>query len=72
MMLVTLILVMSWGIRGQDVIIQRHFKGDIHTSGKIIHMGELKPTQISSERRMIHYFFSRTLNLCVGSQFEPF
>ena len=54
MMLVTLILVMSWGIRGQDVIIQRHFKGDIYTSGKIIHMGELKPTQISSERRMIH------------------
>ena len=53
MMLVTLILVMSWGARGQDVIIQRHFKGDIYTSGKIIHMGELKPTQISSEWRII-------------------
>ena len=35
-MLVTLILVMSWGeLRGQDVIIQRHFKGDIYTAGEI-------------------------------------
>ena len=38
MMLVTLILVMSWGVRGQDVIIQRHFKGDIYTSGKILYI----------------------------------
>ena len=38
-MLVTLVLVMTWGagLRGQDVIIQRHFKGDIYTSGKLFH-----------------------------------
>ena len=44
-MLVTLILVMSWGeLRGQDIIIQRHFKGDIYTSGKILYIWGTKIT----------------------------
>ena len=71
MMLVTLILVMSWGARGQDVIIQRHFKGDIYTSGKQDTLHGENKNNTNSDRRMICWFLG-TLNLCIGSQFEPF
>ena len=53
-MLVTLILVMSWsGLMGQDIIIQRHFKGDIYTAGKIVNIGAgVNNNKIDGERRM--------------------
>ena len=54
-MLVTLILVMSWGeLRGQDIIIQRHFKGDIYTAGEIFRWDGtgVNNNNIDGEKRM--------------------
>ena len=68
-MLVTLVVFMAWGAGAQEVIIQRHFKGDIYTSSKFSVAFRLRELQLLSNFKLhilITNQYQRNINRQLG------